>query len=649
MATEDAAERRLKFYGPNDYGTFWQVERAADFLERYEPPNIAPTLSDVLELHNAAQFAEHDFFPASYSEEQRAACRARVPQLRSAVGRYFNALDETNIAEVIVDVDFEYHSDLLELLGSFKVFDRCPAATVLPVLDATRIHLGEMLANRQLVRAYDEALQARLIADAENAEFLIRKYLEKDVRREVYLPSSLTVSEARALLEAYLDSDEANLSFVELVANAPLKKELGLDAKLKLKAKRKHDRWTEDFFKENSGIQFGCEVGIDDDQTEPMLFSSDGSVTKLSYSRRWLEENLDYPTIFNNFLYLFEFTDRRMLLTLPSFEAQRGVFERFMGVAGRDAYPVGAAFRLKEQASFLQTLLYQNFLRSQGVELEAAVAWFFANYLQAEFGAANLRFVPSSRASSYLEKCRHLFAEMESVVKQFSLYVENGALDTGLLAIASEQVRYKTIPSRVLGKYVYATSDRDIRQILHLMFSDQSGLTYINEGLRASDAARLLIDNRVAYEDFHDYQQRQVDYLIDKGVLVKADQRVHFANVHQFRVLRELFDCEATSYLHHPAEGRASIDAMVAKGWLVRRSSLLTEAEASYFNYCLNQFEFSNGPDLRNRYLHGSHIDASDEDEHFRTYITALKLLIALVIKMNDDFWLCDEEEPAHE
>jgi hypothetical protein len=84
---------------------------------------------------------------------------------------------------------------------------------------------------------------------------------------------------------------------------------------------------------------------------------------------------------------------------------------------------------------------------------------------------------------------------------------------------------------------------------------------------------------------------------------------------------------------------------MESRGWLVRRESLLTEPEGSYFNYYLNQAEFSNGPDLRNKYLHGSQADADDEEQHFQTYITALKLLIALVIKINDDFWLEDEDE----
>ena len=71
---------------------------------------------------------------------------------------------------------------------------------------------------------------------------------------------------------------------------------------------------------------------------------------------------------------------------------------------------------------------------------------------------------------------------------------------------------------------------------------------------------------------------------------------------------------------------------------------LLTHSEGSYFNYYLNQVEFSDGPGLRNKYLHGSQAGGYDKRQHFAKYTTALKLLIALVIKMNDEFWLRDEE-----
>jgi len=292
--------------------------------------------------------------------------------------------------------------------------------------------------------------------------------------------------------------------------------------------------------------------------------------------------------------------------------------------------------------SFLQVWMYHQFLSKNDVMLEEGIAWFFSTYLNDEFGANGFRYVASSRSATYLEKCRHIFAEMESVTRQFSLYVENGEIDTGLLAVVSEPVRYKMTASLVSGKYVYPSSAQDVHNILHLLFSDQSGLTYISDALKASDAVKLITRNVITYETFADYQKPQIDYLIEMGVLEDTGARVQFASVNQVSILRDLFRSGAASYYHYPPQSQASIDAMVQSGWLVSRTSLLTEAEGSYFNYYLNQSEFSNGPDLRNRYLHGSHVDPYDENEHARTYIFALRLLIALVIKLNDDFVLLE-------
>lgn len=644
MANEDPADRRLKFYGLNDYGTYFQVEHAVEILKHYNQSSTPRTISDILELYNAQFFAESNLFPKTYPDRQREACQALVPELRKTISKFFNAINEANITSLVVDVGYEYRADLLHLLSRHKVYDRCAAATMLLVLEKTHMGVGDMLTSQSLVRSYDQEVRARLVSDPRNAEHLIRKYLEKDAR-PIYLPASFTSTDARTLLDNYLDSDDANPNFVELIATGRMVKEARIDAKLKLKAKRKHDAWTEDFFKNNTGVKSGCEVSISDTQTEPVMASLDGLVVKLSYGRRWLEDNLDFPTILNNFLYLFEFTNRHMLLALPSYQAELGVFERFLNTTGRDAYPIGVAFQSKEQSSFLQTVLYGRFLHTKDIELESVITWFFAEYLKGEFGAAKLKFKSSSKTSSYLERSRHLFSEMESVIKQFSLYVENGELDADLLAMTSEQVQYKNIPSLLVGKYVYASDNQDIRNILHLLFSDQSGLTYINENLRADDAARLLIRHQVAYDDFADHQQRSVDYLIGLGVLENTGKRVRLADTNQFLIIRAIFDAEAASYYHYSAEARTCIDDMVSKGWLVRREFLLTDPEGSYFNYYLNQAEFSNGPDLRNKYLHGSQADADDEEQHFRTYITVLKLLIALVIKINDDFCLRDDEE----
>lgn len=231
------------------------------------------------------------------------------------------------------------------------------------------------------------------------------------------------------------------------------------------------------------------------------------------------------------------------------------------------------------------------------------------------------------------------------MIRQFTFFTEDDEIDRELLTISSEALRFKDIPSRLAGKYLYATDHPEIQGVLHTLFSDQSTLNYISDALRADNAAELIIRNHLTYSDFAEYQQPIVDQLIDLGILTSDRSRVQMADGAQFLVLSSLFANEGASYFHLGKRGRAAADAMVAKGWLRRETSLLTEAEASYFNYHLNNMEFSNGPALRNKYLHGSQANADDADAHFAVYLVALKLLIALIIKINDDFWLHSAED----
>lgn len=647
MSFDDSDDRRLKFFGLGDYGTFFQVERAAEVLDIFDASAEDRSVTDVIELHNLRLFIENHLLEQSFSDSRRGAGEALLPKLRATVARYFRALDDTNLVDAVGgDVDWEYHPDLLQLLGEHKVYDRCVAATMFEALQQAHIGLGEMLANERLVRAYGSALRDRLLGDPSNAEHVVRKYLEKEARGETHLPREFDNNDAKTLLNAYLDAATPHLNVVGLIATARIRTGGIVDDKLKLKAQRTHKRLTEEFFSQNTGIRTGVEVVLSEDQIEPVETAWDDLVVKYAYSQQWLEATLDEPSILNNFIYVFAFVDERMLLTMPSHQSGLGVVDRFLTTSGRESYPAGTVFRLKESSSLLQMAFYEQFLASKGIELESVASWFFSSHLSAEYGAANFRYFASSSTSTYLQRCRHVLAEMESVAKQFSLFVENGELDTGLMGVAPDQVSYRELPSQLTGKYVYVTEGAHVQNVQHLLFSDQSTLTYINQDLRGRNLSDMLIRHQVSYDDFLEYQKRQVDYLIEQGILQDDGGRVWFAQSRQFRVLSDLFESEAASYYHYAAETRTVIDKLVDRGWLVRRSSLLAEPEAAYFNYCLNQRDFADGPNLRNKYLHGSHVDPSDENEHRQSYLVILKLLVALVIKMNDDFWL-RPDEPA--
>ncbi|PXY23461.1 hypothetical protein BAY59_27715 [Prauserella coralliicola] len=643
-AKDDPTEgKRLRFYGLNDYATFFQAERAVTVLADFDPSQAAYGINDIVELHNASLFVEYGVFPASMVQAERDRLLSLVPGIRRAEGLFFNRLTESTFAAAISGINYSYRSDVLDCLAKFKVFERCSATVVLDALKADRFRNGDLLSCKALVRAYDEEVRALLLAGVDTAELIVSKHLLSDAR-EIYLPASLTSADCRALLDTYVGDENANPNYLQLIATSRVGGALGIDAKLKLKARRAYDRFTTNFFATNQGMNTGVEISISDTQVEDVVCSIEGLVVKFSYSRAWLADNLDYPTILNNFIYLFEWTTWGMLLSLPSYPNELAVMERLM-MSGKEEYITGVAFRMKDQSSLLQTHMYRQFLLSQGVDIEAVIAWFFTDYLRDEFGAENLRFTPSSQSSTYLEKCRHLFSEMESVLKQFTLYAENGELDWDLLSMTSEQLSYECIPSTVPGKYVYVTDHRDIRRIQHLLFSDQSHLCYIDDELKADSLAKLLLSNHVTYDTFDDHQRSGIDLLLSHGVLINDDSQIKLASAAQYLALKELWENDAGNYWHHSPEGRAAIDRMAADGWLERRSTLLTTSEAEYINYFLNQSGPAGGPDLRNRYLHGSQADGDDNAAHLQTYLIALRLLIATVIKLNDELCLRTEAE----
>lgn len=333
MSDEDSQLHRVRFYGVHDLATGWHVPRVAQLAEQFDSRNAPTTTVDILELHNVQLYLEHGILPSAYTKEERELAMAQVPEIGRAVARFFSGVNNTNFAATVAGVGYAYHRDLLDQLGRSKAFERCGSATALPALDAIGVYLGEMLANRKLVRAYDAEMRDRLRASPQGAEFLIEKYLQHDARRDICLPQSFTREDARELLERYIDSEDANPNYVGLIANAKENPSAGIDAKLKLRAKRRNREMIAKFFDENKGFKTGCEVSISQTQEEPVVFemdTSDGLVSRFTYSSKWLEETSDNPSILNNFLYLFEFVDRQALLVLPSYPANLGVMERIM-------------------------------------------------------------------------------------------------------------------------------------------------------------------------------------------------------------------------------------------------------------------------------------------------------------------------------
>lgn len=110
-----------------------------------------------------------------------------------------------------------------------------------------------------------------------------------------------------------------------------------------------------------------------------------------------------------------------------------------------------------------------------------------------------------------------------------------------------------------------------------------------------------------------------------------------YPNKYRVFVLKDLYDHDVICP-HYHSTGRPIIDELFNCGDLRYGSTLFSEPEQAYLNYHLNQAEFSNGLDLRNRYIHSTY--SLDESVQEHDYDCLLRIMALVIMKINEEFCL---------
>jgi len=146
----------------------------------------------------------------------------------------------------------------------------------------------------------------------------------------------------------------------------------------------------------------------------------------------------------------------------------------------------------------------------------------------------------------------------------------------------------------------------------------------------------LLLFEDIKLDDFKRYQKPAIEELIEEGYLkINSKDYVKIEKFVMLTLIGKLFEDEVLSYWHFTTDARSVIDEMEKKELIYFDNTLFAENEQKYFNYYLNKSEFTNGLDLRNKYLHGT--NRNSDKEHENSYFIYLKLLVLAILKIEDD------------
>lgn len=287
--------------------------------------------------------------------------------------------------------------------------------------DPETIHV--LLQHEELVHAYSNELANILRISDLTPRLIIDKFLRKHDQKCLYnFPKELSSAEYEEILQKYIKSNTANLNDLQLLAHSLSSKECPISDKLRLSAKRACDTYWENRPFIGVQMEYGLGIRFAD---EPELKSAqklENNTFLVTYDNKWLLNNLDYPTILNNFRYVFEQFDCCWRSTLVSIKSNLGCLESVLLTRGIKEFTKGIAFNTGENLSTMQVKGYYNILKHSGVRLEEVLKWFFEEYLLQEFDAKGFRFNPPSESTTLVEKCRTIASEMDGVLKQFRMY-----------------------------------------------------------------------------------------------------------------------------------------------------------------------------------------------------------------------------------
>lgn len=636
-------------------------------------------LIDILEFHNILKFFINKNYPQELSEQQVKDAKAKIYQIvppffknetkEDIINDFKYMFDPKNI-ETLEEIDkkikggtldrdsekdyvLQYREDYLECFEKYNLAEKLDEDSLGEVLQDTELPIHILLKTNYFIQNYPQLMKNLFLKNSNNIELLLNNYTSDFAgnKTKYHIPENITKEEMYQFCLDYIDSDFSNGNYLILIEQGIQGiKELNIDGKLKLKAKKKNEEiekklfYNEDGTFVNSG--FSQKIVV---HTKKEDYDNEISTVKALIETDWLKDNKEPETLLNYLMCLEGFfTSNRILnlCTFPNYEAS--VFERLLGMKSQKHYEISHSFSIKNRLLLLSFQVIETFLKKElDTRVEDLIDYFFTEYSVKNFQVNWLSLDFAKQDEKMSIQTKNLFTVEEHIRKQWNLLVEENEIDKDLFELETTP-RIATLKSFLDKKYIYANrKNKDVLRFLNLLFSDQSRITYINEDLTDENFFILMLKNNINKSDLLNFQHQDIDFLIEKNIIsidedgflyitVKQLTRIAiFSNIYKFGVIHYYHALDNSMILKLQ---QYEIDEMITEEVLTFENTLFSKPETDFLNYILNNSEFDNALALRNKYLHGSVVD-----DNYTDYLYSLIILVIYLIKINDELILNEE------
>lgn len=626
----DEEIKQVKFYSIHDLASYSEVEKILPSLKKININKPVKNLNHIVELWNILLYLDAGFYPPNLDEDEKRELDELKLKLPKIICTYLNK-HKTQIEEDFETLGYDYISDFWHIIAGYNCFILYPKEILIQLINLNPIfNLPSVLEERKLVEYLDECLSTYLSQYETTAELLLNNVIESQhgENKAYHFPKSLTIQDKEGIIIKYINGEQRNLNYLRVINNLRNSDQLSISDKTRLLCKRAEEEENQKILENGEVISRKIEMKFVFSKEIPLV---DNSGTCLVYNLGSLK-NHEFQNVKDILLKSFQFINRWGGINSISYTNEESLYDIF-GFKNKSDYRATHEFFMKNKIALMQFSGFEKGLEFFKTDTEQLFQQIIS-YINETLGCS-LVYNKSQSGSSTLSKLRHLLAEQESIIKQYNCLVVEGVVDQDLISVSSDAILFCEIPSLIGqgNKYVNLNCKNIEFNNFQKLLSSENTTFY----RKIDEKYYSLYNQLIMGEDPQIKFERQKEYLnemVNKEILMKCNNGKYIITP-LGHLLYLLYHVDFVEIDKLPSPIQLILPELYHKGIIEYSSNLLHKEEADYFNYWLNKKDFSNGYDLRNKYMHGS--NPLDESQIENDYLKIKFLFCLLLLKIIED------------
>lgn len=623
----ETSVEKIKYYDSSDLAYDYMIERAIQFVDQYgESPNFN-NINLVLAAYNVYLLLTKAKLKSAYLHYASIA-KTYIKHCNI----YFSNLNNDNI-KCSHNIPMQlYQEDYWQLFNNTKLYYSIDKKIVKFLLYKLTPSLTAILKHPQIVNVYSREITCYIIKNQYSILFILDYYFtyNKESTKKFILPKELTSKILLWLINKKLSSNNISPQYLRLIENST-NSTLIIPDKMKVIAKRCRKQIESEILSTNSSMISNMKIVFKNiDELIKIDFQPPNLTITLDKS--WIDENNHNDYLFANLFIFYFICDINYRAKFIANKTDSTKLEDLISKPlGLNDYFQPLLSRIQEDLAHLFIMSYDKLLLTQNKRIEDLLKWFYTEFIAEEFHVHKFIFNSSSTNTTFIEKCRNLCSEIDSILKQYQLYYENNDIDRDLLEINSKPLLFSQLESYDKNKYAYIV-DTEYINSMNLLFSDQSYLNLITKLLDTNKTFISEIINPTIdlfLTDFDESQKKLIKKLQQQQLIILNQQNQIIAKKNNIEVLKDFYENSCICNKAYQKQlNKLNIECKYT-------NSLFSTSEVDYLNFILNKKQFPNGHDLRNKYIHGS--QSQNEISQLNDYYLLLMIHCFIALKIYDE------------